>query len=291
MDSFAFRLVRKMRFVLAYLRSALMGVLKKKEFARIENFCMFIGYPRSGHSLVAALLDAHPEVVMGMEWGVLQHLKAGYGKYQVYYSLVRNARMFSLRKGNNWTGYSYRVEGQWQGRYQRIKVIGDKMGGRTSLLLEDHPELLGKLTRTVELPVKWIHVIRNPFDTITTMTLRMMEKQKSPPVNEASGHLGFFVDSYFRRVAAVSGFIESGKLDILHVFHEDFIDDPQKELVRILNFIGLEAGGSYLEECAKIVYHKPHRSREKIQWTTQMIKKVEEEIGKYDFLGRYSYES
>lgn len=69
MNYLIYRILRKTRFILAYLHSFVMGWMKRGQFSHIENFCMFIGYPRSGHSLIAALLDAHPEVVMGMEWG------------------------------------------------------------------------------------------------------------------------------------------------------------------------------------------------------------------------------
>ena len=33
----------------------------------VKAFCLFIGYPRSGHSLIGALLDAHESVAMAHE--------------------------------------------------------------------------------------------------------------------------------------------------------------------------------------------------------------------------------
>ena len=30
----------------------------------MHAFCLFVGYSRSGHSLVGALLDAHPEITI-----------------------------------------------------------------------------------------------------------------------------------------------------------------------------------------------------------------------------------
>jgi hypothetical protein len=33
-------------------------------FADVHAFCLFVGYSRSGHSLVGALLDAHPGITI-----------------------------------------------------------------------------------------------------------------------------------------------------------------------------------------------------------------------------------
>jgi hypothetical protein len=34
---------------------------------QLRAFCLFIGYPRSGHRLIGALLDAHPDVAIAHE--------------------------------------------------------------------------------------------------------------------------------------------------------------------------------------------------------------------------------
>ncbi len=36
--------------------------------ARVEKFVFFVGYARSGHSIIGALMDAHPHVVMAHEF-------------------------------------------------------------------------------------------------------------------------------------------------------------------------------------------------------------------------------
>lgn len=48
-------------------------------FGDLETYCMFIGYPRSGHSLIGFLLDAHPSMIIAHELHVLKHINAGYG--------------------------------------------------------------------------------------------------------------------------------------------------------------------------------------------------------------------
>ncbi|KAJ7371717.1 hypothetical protein OS493_023052 [Desmophyllum pertusum] len=46
-----------------------------KLYDGVETFVMFIGYPRSRHSLVGAILDAHPEIIIPHEYDVLARWK------------------------------------------------------------------------------------------------------------------------------------------------------------------------------------------------------------------------
>ena len=54
-------------------------------------------------------------------------------------------------------------------------MIGDKKGGRTSLLISKDPssiKQLEEIAKKVGVPMKFIHIVRNPFDNIATMVLR-----------------------------------------------------------------------------------------------------------------------
>jgi hypothetical protein len=130
---------------------------------------MFIGYPRSGHSLVGSLLDAHPNVVIAQECDVLKFVRMGFGRKTIYPTLLLNSRMILSQRGREWSGYSYHVPGQWQGRYAKLVVIGDKKAGRSTDRLMRNPDLLSKLQKAVRVPTKVIHVVRNSYDNITTI--------------------------------------------------------------------------------------------------------------------------
>ena len=109
-----------------------------KLYDGVETFVMFIGYPRSIHSLVGAILDAHPEIIIPHEYDVLRHWikyrpstarNKQLPKYHLFYDLHQLSReqaMFGIRSTyneGNMGGYSYNVPGLWQGGYQtRIKV-------------------------------------------------------------------------------------------------------------------------------------------------------------------------
>ena len=99
---------------------------------------MFIGYPRSSHSLLGAILDAHPEIIIPHEYNVLKYWEKYWpspgknkklSKYHLFYDLHQLSReqaMFGIRstypEGKR-GGYNYNVPGLWQGDYQtRLKV-------------------------------------------------------------------------------------------------------------------------------------------------------------------------
>ncbi len=288
MKEISHKIISKIRFIYSYIKSLVYGFLWRKKFEKSQSFVIFLGYPRSGHSLIAALLDAHPNIVMGMEWGLLPHLKMGYSQNQVYASIIQNSRRFQKRKNNVWTGYSYKVENSWQGSFDELHVIGDKFGGRTSIMLYENPDLLQLIETRLKLPVKYIHVIRNPFDVITTMTRRSFEKLNK---TGEPGNLELlpFIKNYFNRVETVSRLKDNSNLDIYDLYHEDFILQPGSQLKSLLNFLGVNYTDEYINDCEKIVYKEPHKSRQNIEWTKDLIQFVESRIKKFGFLQRYSW--
>ncbi|KAL9986836.1 hypothetical protein ACROYT_G001042 [Oculina patagonica] len=113
-----------------------------KLYDGVETFVMFIGYPRSSHSLVGAILDAHPEIIIPHEYDLIQNWgkyqsstlkQKNMQKYQLFYDLHQLSReqaMFGIRAAANSTllekntyTYTYHIPGLWQGGYeQRMKV-------------------------------------------------------------------------------------------------------------------------------------------------------------------------
>ena len=61
------------------------------------------------------------------------------------------------------------------------KVIGDKKGGRTSKVLTNSSKMsiLEEINQVVQVPMRFIHVTRNPFDNIATMMLRTIGKRNA----------------------------------------------------------------------------------------------------------------
>lgn len=278
---------RSLKLARTYLLSSYKSQENKELFEDVEVYCMFVGYPKSGHSLLGSLLDAHPAALIAHELDALRYLEAGFGRNQLYQLLLENSREYA-RAGREWNVYSYQVPNQWQGRYERLALIGDKKGGVSTVRLDANPGLLHKLRKTVRVPVKFVHVIRNPYDNISTM-LRDGIVNRSLKTYERG--LRYSIEDYFHRCAAMrdlKGWVEDA--DIFDVRHESLVEEPELHLGRLCNFLGLESPDGYLKDCASIVFESPTKSRHKAHWDPKSIRIVQSGIEEFDFLHGYSYE-
>ena len=156
-------------------------------FRSLESFLIFVGYSRSGHTLLGALLDGHPQVIVSNELHALA--KAQTDSKQLLSTIALNSATCAVY-GRTQAGFNYSLNGAlpWQGRWCQEglpaaapawcahgppRVIGDKRGGGTSLLLErlspaDGVAHLLKFSGGLRLPLRVLHVMRSPYDMAAT---------------------------------------------------------------------------------------------------------------------------
>jgi hypothetical protein len=258
------------------------GGLKNRElFEEVKTFCVFIGYPRSGHSLIGSLLDAHPNMLIAHEVDALKYFYFGFGKNQIFQLILENSSAFT-QNGRQWNYYSYRVPNQWQGKFQDLRVIGDKQGEGTTLRFKKAPFLLEKLQRVFQERIKFIHVIRNPYDNITTISLKTKRHRRT---------LEESIDYYFSLAETVAALKSQMNSDnFFEMRHELFIENPHLFLNDLCRFLGVEASDGYLKDCASITFKSSKKSRLDAQWTPELIDLVKTRMDSIDFLNGYSFE-
>ena len=261
----------------SYVRSLRGGRAGRAQFSAVESFCLFIGYPRSGHSLVGSLLNAHPDLVISHELDVLRYVNLRFRREQLFHLILEQDRAFTASGLAVGGDFDYHVPGEWQGRFRRIRVIGDKRGNSSIRRLERDPDLLERLERTVGVPVRVVHVARNPFDNIATMAYR------------ARCDLDKAIDRYLRLCASVDRIRARHPGIVLDRAHEDLVAAPVRFLAETCAFLGVDADASYLERCAAIVYDRPNRSRSRGEWTDGRVARVDRAIERFSFLQGYSY--
>jgi hypothetical protein len=98
-------------------RSLYRGSRDRRMFEQIDACCLFIGYPRSGHSLIGSLIGAHPHAVIGHELDLLKYVYARFGRVQLCHLALESSRAFT-EAGRRWSGHRYAVPGEWQGRFE-----------------------------------------------------------------------------------------------------------------------------------------------------------------------------
>jgi hypothetical protein len=271
--------LNKLEKLIFYLQSIYASLINRKywhNFDEIDSYCTFIGCGRTGHSLIAALINAHPDLIMSDELNVMTLIENGFSRKRIYALIVEEAKNQN-KPGID--GYSYQVPQQWQGKVRNLKVIGDKFATATTAILGNKPYLLNVLAEKLNAQIKFIHVTRNPYDIIKTFTTRESIEIKTA------------IELYYlacQTIKEVKEIINTH--DIIEFKHENFVKNPQQYLRDICHFLEVEATDNYLESCSSIVYKSPHQSRHEIQWDSDSINLVKKLIDEFSFLQGYCFE-
>ena len=283
---------------------------------KVKNFVFFVGYERSGHSIVGSLMDAHPHVIIANEYFLFEELPGldnisdSEWKGQLFEKLYKKS---VLDAGGTRTsskkGYTLEVKDLWQGRFDdHIEVIGDKSGGRTTKEYmhdkESVQKYFKKLQDLVSIPVRVIHVVRNPFDIISTRVIYKVFGTNYKQIRSAlSSTMQKFLASnqfvserichFFREVRATVEMIEEviGRENVLEVHNCDLVSNPRGTLSRIFQFIEVDTSEQFLDACATKVFESQSRSRDTIEWSPPLRSVVEIEMKKYKHFNRYSFSS
>jgi hypothetical protein len=249
----------------------------------LRYFCMFIGYPYSGHSLVGSIIDAHPNAVISHELHIGKLLKRGLTREKIFPMIVLNSARFA-RDGRTWNNYSYEIPGEWNGKYKTIKVIGDKKGGKSTKFFTKKADIFDKVDTSFGIPVKYIHVMRNPYDLISTLFLKRRF--------DVPGKLRHLIDACFLHIDHVEALRAQIQEDQWHdLYHESLLSDPDATIRRLFHFLELDIETGFIENCKKILFTTPHKSRLTIEWPIEEIEYVASRLSSTKRFSSYSFHS
>jgi hypothetical protein len=262
--------------VYKYVSSLVPSVRARRVLSDVQSFCFFIGYPRSGHSLVGHLLDAHPDVVIAHELDVVRLLRWHFSDAQILALILRRTRESAVGGSRSGGGYGYAVRGQWQGRFERVRVIGDKKGSGTVRRLGERPELLDRLRALCPGQLRAIHVVRNPYDNIASIA-----RGNKVELDRA-------VHAYFSLAQSCMRLLTNlAPAEHTTIYHEEFRNNPHSQLRHLCEFLGVEARDDYLDACGEIVEPAPHRTSLLIEWRPTVIDEVRRRTAAIPFLRPY----
>ncbi len=244
------------------------------QLAALEHACFFLGHPRSGHSLLGAMLDAHPETCIAHELDALRFVQEGWQTPELWWAIIENARR-SAAIGRRWGQYSYGLPGQ--GTWTRIRVIGDKKGGMTARAIYHNAGAIEQLTKTVALPIRWLHVVRDPWDNIATIQ------------RKAGIDMWGAIRVYFGLATGVDIALAMLPADeVLTLFSEDLLNSPADVLQTTAAHLGLQSPPHWLQACTALVRHSRVRARDRVSWTPAHIRVVVALSAKHRWLERYA---
>ena len=258
---------------------------------------------------MASLMDAHPNVIIANEYYLFDKLRSSkivQNKVGLFNELYRNSHESAL---SGWRaakktskGYNLNINGSWQGQFEHLKVIGDKTGGATALAYNRSSQLFKKLLANLKVvagvPLRTVHVVRNPYDLIATVALY-----------QASGNPGYLkvnasITNKFRdinylelalkiiltRASAVDKMVTDCQLEVLEIHLEDLIRNSTNVIHRICEYLEVPCAENYVRACQDKVYNRMSKSRNLVMWPKKIQSDIEEAIKRFSFFRRYSFE-
>ena len=274
-------------------------------------------FPRSGSSLLGYLLTAHRNMVIANE-----PTKEGENLYdqvpiaallnhilytdKMRYEEAEKARLAEISEkslSDNTEGRAYSqktryvfIDNQWQARCESLHVIGVKnsLFLAETLLTENVLQELKNKLKKINLRLKFIFTVRNPYDMIATDVMYWANNKRLRTVTE--GDINKMLDykvkvSFPDMCAAATKLFELMKPRTIFLNkHEDLVADPSEQLSKLCEFLNVSAMPDYLRDCAAMIHENPHKSRHELEWSAEQKDAVEKTINKYDFFAGYGWD-
>ena len=279
--------------------------LTDQNLTSVETFVFFIGWPRSGHSIIGSLLDGHPDVIIAHEYFLFSRLiesQCSQSRRKLFKSLYMNscwnAHYGYRTTASNKKGYNIELPNSWQGRFRTLKVIGDKTGGDATRSYRLNPKQFMKaiicLEQLLSVPLKVINVIRNPYDMVATVALYRGSHKNDTKVNatEDNKYENFRVLlESARSILGLSKALYSIQriynFDTIQVYSEEFIENPKKVMSSLCTFLELQCTKDYLQQCEDKAFKTVSKSRNLVKWTPSLTVLINSAIHMFPFFKNY----
>lgn len=284
--------------------------LTQQDIDGVAMFVIFIGYPRSGHSVIGSVIDGHPNAVMAHEYKLFNKCSKFdpqstmfKSKANIFNSLYRSSA-FSAKGG--WRSDSATSKGynlhmtEWHGNFSTLKVIGDKSGGITAKYFYHNYTLIEicyqQLLDTIQIPLQFIHVVRNPFDMIATAVIRRETGIEDMRKLLFKGQkIEVPLERYEDTTTSIFHFAEAvtrvkNLASVLEIHQEDYIRSPRHHVLMICTALDLPCPEEFIDDCEKKTYREVTRSRDILFWPPAVKQRIEDGLKNYPFFSSYSFE-
>ena len=301
----------------------------RRSLRSTKVFCMFVGYPRSGHSLVAHLLNNHPNASIAHEFHVLDRLReflylhrwlGPRRNYQLLMAnLMREICQQSKRPALISAGYHHSKFSKTNPVHKKLLVIGDKGAGHVSnIITTQGPAYIQHMAEYGYYALRLLHVVRNPFNMIATESIRtgtqyackesdleisnvtlseslkLLKNACSPKKFEQLTTLvaDKVIPLCFHRASVVQELKQSKLAPVLDVHYDQLIKEPHATLERILKFLGLTGDADHHKQCVAALSPESQSYRLYPElFSPERIAIIAKHMRQYEWFEGYTYES
>ena len=135
-----------------------------------------------------------------------------------------------------------------------------------------------RLQYTVQVPIRMFHIVRNPFNVITTIH----RKRTRTSLSKAA-------DMFFARCETNWELMQAQPETIMTIKLEEMIASPQAAVSGMCKFLGLAADADYVKACSSILFEKPRQSQSDIEWPTWLVDSVAKRAAEFPYLSGYQF--
>jgi hypothetical protein len=148
------------------------------------------------------------------------------------------------------------------------------------------------------VPVKFFHVLRNPFDNIATMITRGLNVRTHNATDRTTMVAEQWDESWEKRIDRWMRLFETNIRfaltlppgDVLHVHDFQLLNNATHETQRWCRFLNLECPARFSAAVARILFRSPWRSRDRIPWSARAKRRIEQFLRGHELLHHYSFE-
>ena len=282
-----------------------LSLRRRPALGEVQSFVQFAGWPRSGHSLIGALIDAHPQAAIAHELDAMGLFHKGVAARRLPALCLANAAAFT-RAGRHWNGFCYAVPGAAHGPVPGLRLVGDKKGDWATRWAAADPDLVERLAHVMPLACRWILVTRHPADNIATMSLRRGggydrlriggERQIGAAIRDLqkAGRIATEIsDAMIADYRALAASVAEMKRRVppknwIELSYEGFARDPKMGLARLAEALDLAPDPAWCAAAARIVGAPAGQSRDRLAWRAGQRAAIAQTIAAHDFLSVYA---
>jgi hypothetical protein len=179
-------------------------------------------------------------------------------------------------------GRNFHFVGLHQGLVKLPSVIGTSKAGYTARKIAEDRALPGRFEQAIGVPLRFVSVVRNPFDMIASGMRR-----RDSGFESICSSFELAAENLAAALDAVQDY------PVHHIRQEDFIAEPVHEVQRLFDFLELPTSEKLKRIVADRVYDAPQKSRTRVDAFESSANRarVEALIAKHSFFSGYSYES
>lgn len=218
--------------------------INPKCFNLIDHIVIFVGHAHSGHSIIGAMLDSHPDTAIANELNipkVIKHHKLS--ERQIYSLIINQSKDISKKDGWRNSEYKYNFKSTGQSKNIKPKVIGDKKAGGSTRIFYNHFWVFEHLLDIFGEKLKLVFVNRNARDIVAAYSYYMKQEP-------SQFHIDRYIENYNTTMKLKSTLPPNQWLTINQ---KDFIDKPGVILSKLFRFFNLSEEKDYIQYLSSFV--------------------------------------